>query len=318
MSCAARVVVAALVGVTLALPAAAQNDVTERFSKTAHLDQNGTFDLTNVIGDIVITGTTGRDVTIEAVKRVQRPNPRAARMLLAMIDIQVTEQANRVEVRTIVPRPRNFPGSVDFTVMVPEDASVIVKTITGSIRASNVKGELRADTVAGSISASGVRKLAALKCVTGDVEITDAGAEDPVTASTVSGNVIVRGLRARAAQLTSVSGNIHIEDALIERLMVKTVQGNLDYAGDLARSGRYEFNSHSGDIRLILSGNTGFEVLANTFSGMVRSDFTFNRGRAGAEGAAAQGPRTLRGAFGDASAMVALRAFSGNISLARR
>jgi len=318
MSDAVRVVIAALVGVTLALPAAAQNDVSERFSKTAHLDQNGTFDLTNVIGDIVITGTTGRDVTIEAVKRVQRPNPRAARMLLAMIDIQVTEQANRVEVRTIVPRPRNFPGSVDFTVMIPEDASVIVKTITGSIRASNVKGELRADTVAGSISASGVRKLAALKCVTGDVEITDAGGEDPVTASTVSGDVIVRGLRARAAQLTSISGNIRIEDALIERLLVKTVQGNLDYAGDLARSGRYEFNSHSGDIRLILSGNTGFEVLANTFSGIVRSDFTFNRGRAGAEGAAAQGPRTLRGAFGDASAMVALRAFSGNISLARR
>jgi DUF4097 and DUF4098 domain-containing protein YvlB len=319
MSYAARVVVAALVGITPALPAAAQNDVTERFSKTAHLDQNGTFDLTNVIGDIAITGTTGRDVSIEAVKRVQRPNPRAARTLLAMIDIQVTEQANRVEVRTIVPRPRNFPGSVDFTVMIPEDASVIVKTITGSIRASNVKGELRADTVAGSITASGVRKLAALKCVTGDVEITDAGAEDPVTASTVSGNVVVRGLRARAVQLTSVSGNIHIEDAQIERLMVKTVQGNLDYAGDLARSGRYEFNSHSGDIRLVLSGNTGFEVLANTFSGMVRSDFTFNRGRSGAEGAAAaQGPRTLRGAFGDASAMVALRAFSGNISLARR
>src|SRR6185503_14351118 len=152
MSYAARVVVAALAGVILALPAAAQNEITERFSKTAHLDQNGTFDLTNVTGDIVITGTTGRDVTIEAVKRVQRPNPRAARLLLAMIDIQVTEQANRLEVRTIVPRPRNFPGSVDFTVTVPEDASVIVKTITGSIRASNVKGELRADTVAGSIA----------------------------------------------------------------------------------------------------------------------------------------------------------------------
>jgi len=315
---AARVVVATLVGVILAVPAAAQTDITERFSRTAHLDQNGTFDLTNVTGDIVITGTTGRDVSIEAVKRVQRPNPRAARVLLAMIDIQVTEQANRLEVRTIVPRPRNFPGSVEFTVSVPEDASVIVKTITGSIRASNVKGELRADTVVGSISVSGVRKLAALKCVTGDVEITDAGADDPVTASTVSGNVIVRGLRARAVQLMSVSGNIHIEDAQIERMMVKTVQGNLDYAGELARSGRYEFNSHSGDIRLVLSGNTGFEVLANTFSGTVRSDFTFNRGRSGAEGAGVQGPRTVRGAFGDASAMVALRAFSGNISLARR
>ena len=318
MSYAARVMVAALVGIMVALPAAAQTDVTERFSKTAHLDQDGTFDLTNVTGDIVITGTTGRDVTIDAIKRVERPNPRAARVLLAMIDIQVTEQANRLEVRTIVPRPRNFPGSVDFTVSVPEDANVIVKTMTGSIRASNIKGELRADTVAGSISASGVRKLAALKCVTGDVEITDAGADDPVTGSTVSGNIMVRGLRARAVQLTSVSGNIHIEDAQIERMVVKTVQGNLDFSGDLARSGRYEFNSHSGDIRLVLSGNTGFEVLANTFSGMVRSDFAFNRRRPGAEGSAVQGPRTLRGAFGDASAMVALRAFSGNISLARR
>ena len=313
-----RLLLAGLVIATTSLPAAAQNEVSERFSKIAHLDQNGTFDLTNVIGDIVITGAAGRDVMIEAVKRVQRPNPRVARTLLQMIDIQVTEQANRVEVRTIVPRPRNFPGSVDFTVTVPEDASVIVKTITGSIRASNIKGELRADVVAGSVSAAGVRKLSSLKCVTGDIEISDAGADDPVTASTVSGNVLVRGLRARTVQLTSVSGNIHIEDAQVERLMVKTVQGNLDYAGDLARSGRYEFNSHSGDIRLVLSGNTGFEVLANTFSGMVRSDFTFNRGRAGAEGAGIQGPRTLRGAFGDASAMVALRAFSGNISLARR
>jgi DUF4097 and DUF4098 domain-containing protein YvlB len=318
MTRAVSVLCALFAALAIALPTAAQNEVTERFSKTAHLEQNGTFDLTNVTGNIVITGGSGGDVSIDAVKRVQRPNPRAARLLLQMIDIQVTEQANRVEVRTIVPRPRNFPGSVDFTISVPEDANVIVKTITGSIRATNVKGELRADAVAGSVSASGVRKLESLKCVTGDIEITDAAAEDPVAASTVSGNISVRGLKARTVQLTSVSGNIRIEDAQIERMMVRTVQGNLDYTGDLARSGRYEFNSHSGDIKLVLSGSTGFEVLANTFSGTVRSDFTFNRGRAGAEGAAVQGPRTIRGAFGDASAMLALRAFSGNISLARR
>ena len=110
-------------------PAAAQTDVTERFSKTAHLDQNGTFDLANISGNVVITGASGRDVIIEAIKRVQRPNPNAARALLQMIDIQVVEQANRVEVRTAYPRPRNFPGSVDFTVSVPEDASVTIKTL---------------------------------------------------------------------------------------------------------------------------------------------------------------------------------------------
>ncbi len=102
--------------------------------------------------------------------------------------------------------------------------------------------------------------------------------------------------------------------------MVRPVNGNRDYAGVLARSGRYEFVSHSGDIRLLLSGATGFEVRANSFSGDVRSDIPINRrGGAGAEGGrGGVTPRSIRGAVGDASAMLVLRAFSGNISIARR
>jgi hypothetical protein len=91
MTRAARTLFILVAALTVALPAAAQNEVSDRFSKTAHLDQNGTLDLTNVNGNIVITGGSGRDVNIEAVKRVLRPNPRAARLLLDMIDIQVTE-----------------------------------------------------------------------------------------------------------------------------------------------------------------------------------------------------------------------------------
>src|SRR5438552_5936090 len=178
---APRVLVTALAFVAVAFPAAAQNEVTERFSKTAHLDQNGTFDLTNISGKIVITGSSGRDVTIEAIKRVQRPNPNAARALLQMIDIQVAEQANRVEVRTVFPRPRNFPGSVDYTITVPQDAGVTLRTVSGNIRAANVRGEL-------------------FKSVSGDIEYNDGAAGDVVTASTVSGNVTVRGLKGRTAQ----------------------------------------------------------------------------------------------------------------------
>jgi hypothetical protein len=314
--------VAALALVT-ASPAWAQADVSEKFSKTVHLDENGTFDLTNISGNITVTGGSGRDVTIEAIKRVQRPRENAARLLLQMIDIQVVEQANRVEVRTIYPRPRNFPGSVEFTVALPEDVNVTLKTVTGNIRATNIKGELRADVVIGNITATGAKKLEALKCVTGDVEIVDAAADDPVTASTVSGGITVRGLRARAIQLNSVSGNIRVDDSQIERMMAKAVQGNLDFAGELSRNGRYELVSHSGDIKLQLAGNTGFEVQANSFSGTVRSDFAVNRrAAAGAEGRGGVGippdARAVRGAFGDASAMLMLRAFSGNIAIARR
>jgi hypothetical protein len=315
MISAPRVLVVAVAFVAIAFPATAQNEVTERFSKTAHLDQNGTFDLTNISGNIVITGSSGRDVTIEAIKRVQRPNPNAARALLQMIDIQVAEQANRVEVHTVFPRPRNFPGSVDFTIGVPDDANVTLKMMSGNVRATNITGDLRADVITGNLVVAAAR-IEALKSVSGDIEIVDASADDFVTVSTVSGNITVRGLKGRTVQLGTVSGNVRMDDVQSDRLMARAVNGNIDYAGDLARSGRYEFVSHSGDIRLMLSGGTGFEVQANSFSGNVRSDFPVNR-RAGAEGGGVT-PRGIRGVFGDASAMLVLRAFSGNISIARR
>jgi DUF4097 and DUF4098 domain-containing protein YvlB len=314
---APRVLVVAVTFVAIAFPATAQNEVTERFSKTAHLDQNGTFDLTNISGNVVITGSSGRDVTIEAVKRVQRPNPNAARALLQMIDIQVAEQANRVEVRTVFPRPRNFPGSVDFTIGVPDEANVTLKMMSGNVRATNISGGVRADVVTGNLVVAAARRIEALKSVSGDIEIVDASADDFVTVSTVSGNITVRGLKGRTVQLGTVSGNVRMDDVQSDRLMARAVNGNIDYAGDLARSGRYEFVSHSGDIRLMLSGGTGFEVQANSFSGNVRSDFPVNR-RAGAEGGGGVTPRGIRGVFGDASAMLVLRAFSGNISIARR
>ena len=317
MISAPRVFVVTVALVAIAFPAAAQNEVTERFSKTAHLDQNGTFDLTNISGNIVITGSSGRDVTIEAVKRVQRPNPNAARALLQMIDIQVAEQANRVEVRTVFPRPRNFPGSVDFTIGVPDEANVTLKMMSGNMRATNISGGLRADVVTGNLVVAAARRIEALKSVSGDIEIVDASADDFVTASTVSGNITVRGLKGRTIQLGTVSGNVRMDDVQSDRLMARAVNGNIDYAGDLARSGRYEFVSHSGDIRLMLSGGTGFEVQANSFSGNVRSEFPVNR-RGGRGRRRRRHPEGIRGVFGDASAMLVLRAFSGNISIARR
>jgi len=293
----------------LAHPAAAQEPstapgtgaVTERFSMTVHLDENGTFDLTNIIGNVVVGTRPGRDVTIEAIKRVERPNPNAARILLRMIDVQVTELGNRVEVRTVVPRPRNFPGSVDYTITVPADVRVSVRTTSGAIRTSNAV----VDT---------------LKVVSGDIEVTD-GSADFFTASSVSGTIAVRRLKVQAMQLNTVSGSVTLDTVRAERVVARAIGGDIHYVGELAPGGRYEFVSHAGNIGVLLPTTTGFQLQANTFSGSVRSDFAVSRrGRENAEGApaAAAAPRALRGAFGDGSAMLILRAFSGNISVSRR
>jgi DUF4097 and DUF4098 domain-containing protein YvlB len=286
-------------GPTNSLPA---REATERFSKTLRVAVSGAFDLTNISGNVVIMAGEGRDVVIEAVKRVQRPDPNAARALLEMIDIQVVEERNRIDVRTVYPRPRNFPASVDYTIMVPADANVTIKVTTGAIRATGIRVD-------------------ALKTVSGDIELVDASAVPFATASAVSGNITVRGLKANAVQLTTVTGNLRVDNTQSDRLMARAVSGDVEFTGDLARNGRYEFISHSGDVRLLLSDARGFEVQANSFSGTVQSDFPLSRrGRAEGRGAraAASTPRGLRGAFGDASAMVLVRAFSGNVSITRR
>src|SRR5262245_32285411 len=57
-------------------------EFTEQVSKTLRLSRNGTLDLQNISGQIVVTGGAGNDVRVDATKRVRHPNETEARRLL--------------------------------------------------------------------------------------------------------------------------------------------------------------------------------------------------------------------------------------------
>jgi DUF4097 and DUF4098 domain-containing protein YvlB len=168
---------------------------------------------------------------------------------------------------------------------------------------------------------AGSTRLSLVKTVSGDIEVTDASTDGEVTVSTVSGDLTARGLKARALDLSSVSGDVILTNVTTERAMVKSVSGGIEYNGPLARGGRYEMTAHSGTIRLAVSGTTGFDLEATTFNGDVRSDFplTLRAGTEDADGRGGRGRmnRSIRGAFGDASAIVNLKSFSGDIVITK-
>ncbi len=336
-----RITMAAVLTLAVVAPAAAQRgprderrgpETTDAFSRTVRLGRTGALDLANIAGDLVVTGGGGDDLRIEAVKRVRERDEALGRARLQEVQIEVRELSNRVEVRTEYPRDRDNRDrrdsfvSVDFTVTVPQNASVTLKSVSGDVRVTNVRGELRAESVSGNVVATDVPRASLLKSVSGDLQVTNAGSDTSLTGGTVSGNVVVRRLKARAIDFGSVSGNVRVEEVEAESATLRSVSGNIDYGAELARNGRYEFTSHSGNVRLMLSGNTGFDVEATTFSGDVRSDYALTLGgtqvddRGRGRGGRGRGPgnRGIRGSFGDGSARLTLRSFSGDIVITRR
>ncbi len=295
-------------------------EYTDKVSRTVRLGRNGTFDLQNVSGDIVVTGGGGNEVRIDAIKRVRHPNESEGRALLQAIDVRIDERNGNVDVRTDYPRRVNWSGSVDYTVTLPRDANVVLRSISGDIRVSNLNGDLRAESTSGNVLATAVRRIRLAKTLSGDLEIADSDGDD-VVGSTISGNVIARGLKARSVDLQSISGDLRMTDVESDRTFVKSISGNIDFSGRLAQNGRYEFQSHSGDVRVSPLGSTGFSIEASTFSGDLRSDFPLTtQGNPPNNSLTSRGPnrRPLRATFGDGGAVLSLQSFSGNITVVKR
>jgi len=292
-------------------------EYTENFSRTVRIGRTGALDLQNVAGDISVTGGGGDDVRIEAVKRVRHPNEAEAKVLLSEIAIEVADRGGRVEVRTEYPRRRNWSGGVDFTVSVPRDASVALRSVSGTVKVTNINGELRAETVSGDIIMMTAKKLRVAKTVSGDVEISESEA-DELSLGTVSGDVIVNRLKGSGFDAQSVSGDLRLTDVEIDHASIRSVSGDIDYSGRLARNGRYQFQSHSGDIRVTPADAKGFAIEASTFSGDVRSDYALTLQTSPANSFTPGRNRSVRGSFGDAGATLTLQSFSGDIVIVKR
>lgn len=287
--------------------------VTEQFTVGA----SGALDLSNIAGDIRVTGGAGDAIRIEAVKRVRHADAAEARRLLNALEVRTSNVRGRVEVRTEYPRnERRFSGGVTYTVTAPAGTSVTVKSISGDIVVASVSGEVRAETVSGDLDIQRSPNLAHARTVSGDVLLQEVASPSVLNTGTVSGNVVARGLKTHSLDASSVSGDVRLTDMDVERVHAKSVSGNIEFGARLAPRGRYEFNSHSGEVRLTLGDDTGFEIDATSFSGSIRSDFPITL-RTDGTGGRGRG-RAVRGTFGDASAVIAARSFSGSIVITKR
>jgi DUF4097 and DUF4098 domain-containing protein YvlB len=298
----------------------------DKVSQTVKVGDGAALDLSHLAGDVRVTGGAGSEIRIEATKRVRHRDPEQAKRLLDALRVEINNFNGRVEVRTIYPRRgqfgNNVSASVDYVIAVPAAAMVSLKSISGNITVSAVKGEVRAETVSGDVNISATPNVTIAKTISGDVNARDIGAPTTLVLSTVSGTVTGTGLKVRALEAGSVSGDVRLVGSEVDRLEAKSVSGNIEFDAPLAKGGRYEFTSHSGNVRILLTGNTGFELDADTFSGNVRSEVPVTLRALGRTDTTSRNRgtsnRAIRGSFGDASAILSIRSHSGSVVILKK
>ena len=170
----------------------------------------------------------------------------------------------------------------------------------------------------------GVRGAIEAHAQSGDVEIRDAGAD--LDAETLSGDLTVQGVKGDAnlhtlsgdvelsgargnVEVETVSGDIELRDVVSRQVRTHSTSGDLTFGGAVLANGRYEFNTHSGELRLLLPPDVGAQLSLSTFSGEIDSAFPITLVTGSSEA------KKLNFTLGKGTARIIAETFSGDLTL---
>lgn len=301
---------------------------TERVTHTFTIGGSGELQVSNLTGDITITRGGRNEVQVEAIKIARARTDARAREALPTVRVDFAERAGRAEVKAIYPtqhfsrgNPRSHVSlSVVYNITAPEGTRITVKSLTGNVTVTGIKGELSVGSTSGNVGIFEASRLISATAVSGNVEVRDLQSEMPVELHSTSGNLTIRQARLPRLELNTVSGNVVLDDVQADRIEAQSLSGDLEFASPLRKGGRYELSSHSGDVRIRIVGGSGFELDANSFSGGIQSGIELKERTTGLRDAGRRDGRTrrLRGIYGDGGALLDVTTFSGRVTISRK
>ncbi|HPB59839.1 MAG TPA: DUF4097 family beta strand repeat-containing protein [Candidatus Saccharicenans sp.] len=293
------------------LVAAAGDRFEQKLERVENLTSDGKVMINNISGDIKIFVWKEGKVKIEAVKRAEAKDEAQAKKAMEAVEIQIKAEPGLLVVKTQYPENKGFFGkdssvSVDYTLWIPDRASVEARSISGDILIREAGGQVIANTVSGDVEISGGKKSVEAKAVSGDIRVEKI--EDDAQLSSVSGDIYATGIKG-SVEAEAVSGSIHLKDiSQAKSVSAKSVSGSIDYRGDVMSDGRYQFNSHSGNVVLVLPASSSFELEAGAFSGTVKTEFPI-------EIIGEISDKQIKGKVGKGGAYIVAKTFSGRVEI---
>ena len=233
---------AVIVAVVLAVPAAAQRNrdydddrdqgprETETVDRTVALPSGGTVRLKTFSGRVKITGTSGDQVVIHAVRR-------ASRERLNDIKLEVTTTGSTVEIdanHRLVERRNDNVVETDLEIQVPSRTRLDIKTFSAPVTIVGVNGSQNIDGFSSDIT----------------IESREFGEGNDIDINTFSGDVRLH-LPASARgniDFNSFSGRFESDlPVTMNSSSRRNFRGSLNGGG----SGDFRLKTFSGDVRIL-------------------------------------------------------------------
>ena len=257
-------------------------------------DARGTVILNCPDGDIVVTSGSASEIRVRA-----RTESGA---------IRFTSTGSRAILEPAAGR-RCSDGRYEVT--VPSGARVSASSWSGSVSLRGVRGDADIHSQSADVTVRDAGGRLDVETLSGDVTVQ--GVASDVSIHTVNGDVMLTGARGDV-ELETVSGDLTLRDINAKQVRTHTTSGDVSFAGQIQGDGRYEFNTHSGDVHLMLPPDVGAQLSISTFNGSIDSDFPITL-RAGEHGIGANQAKRLNFTLGQGSARIVAGTFSGEITL---
>jgi DUF4097 and DUF4098 domain-containing protein YvlB len=154
-------------------------------------------------------------------------------------------------------------GSSDVIVRVPVRARVWITAGMADVDVSAIAGQLDVTAVGSHVRVQGTPSELRAETMNGDIEVTASPAY--LRLKTATGHITWTGSSEDVA-LTTVSGKMVINGGAVTRARFESIDGDIRFSGTVTKSASVTFDTHGGDVTLLLSKDTEAEVQANAAS----------------------------------------------------
>ena len=267
-------------------------DYTSRLDTVLPLSRNGAVEIRLHSGEIIVTGWSRNEVKVRATSERG----------------QLRLEASPSHIEIGAHNIRGRLGDTQVEVSVPEGTRLTVSAHSSNVSVRGVKGEVEVTTMNGDVVIDDASSRVGFESVSGDVQISRV--QGDLRGEAMSGEIDVTDVTGDV-EIETVSGDLTLRNVRSKYVRAETVSGSVEFDGRTEAGGRYDFASHSGDVRLVLPAALGAMISVETFSGTIDSDFPITLQPGQRHG------KQFEFQVGDGGARIDATSFSGGIYIQR-